>query len=93
MLTLMNAGTYIGLTAILVLVVFAFWAIGWTRKISRLGLAVRQAGAAVDLALTKRFAVLAGLDGIVTLCTGVPAGRFAIAVKWQNGVPPQAHVV
>ncbi|OHE41354.1 MAG: hypothetical protein A2Y16_00475 [Tenericutes bacterium GWF2_57_13] len=93
MLTLMNAGTYVGLAAILVLVVFAFWAIGWTRKIGRLGRAVRQAGAAVDLALTKRFAVLADLDGIVTLRTGAPAGRFAIAVKWQNGVPPQAHVV
>lgn len=93
MLTLMNAGTYIGLFAILVIVVFAFWAIGWTRRIGRLGRAVRQAEAAIDLSLTKRFAVLADVDAIVTQRTGAPAQRFALAVKWQNGVPPQAHIL
>ncbi len=92
MLTLMNAGTYIGLSAVLVLVAFALWAIGWTRKVGRLFRAVKQAEGAVDLALTKRFKVLADLDGIVTLRTGTTAGRFANAVKWQNGVPPQAHI-
>ncbi|MFA5006850.1 MAG: LemA family protein [Candidatus Izemoplasmatales bacterium] len=91
MITLMSTGSYVGLGAAFLAVAVVVWGIITSQSLRKRARAVLEAEAAVDHALTQRFATIAKLDETVFPEAGVERGRFA-SLRWQNGVPANASI-
>jgi len=91
MITLMGTAGFVTIGVALFIVGIVVWASLTSHRLRRLERAVQQAESAVDLALTKRFAVIARMhEAIRTVDPGIVG--FSDAVTWQNGIPPLSSI-
>lgn len=87
-----ETGTIIAIAIIALILIIILWFVGTMNRLRSLALKVQEAESGIDVALTKRFAILMKLLETIKEETKQENEALKKTIQWQNGIPMNASI-
>jgi len=87
-----ETGTIIAIAIIALILIIILWFVGTMNRLRSLALKVQEAESGIDVALTKRFAILMKLLETIKEETKQENKALKKTIQWQNGIPMNASI-